>query len=156
MADNLTEPKPTTISKQDSPAVRLSKIRTAMVDTWLRNLTAETALPIIGHVLLGTSIAEEPELNKKEHYANIMGTEYNAESVVPCVVRVHDCSLKDIFGDETIQKVMDAIKKWLSNALTSKTEKVVARSLRLLVTHVPGPVDAVTFTLAWLKYVERT
>lgn len=127
-----------------------------MVDTWLRNLTAETALPIIGHVLLGAAIAEEAELNKKDHYVNIMGTEYNPRDVTPVVIQVFACSLKDIFSDETIQKVMEAIKKWLATAISDKVERVIARSLRLLVTYSTGAVDTVTFTLAWLKYTERT
>ena len=114
---------------------------------------AENALPIMGHVLLGHAIESGPaELNDKNNYVQLPeNSEYDPYNVNVRCVPLYVGSVGQLFSDDCITTVLSHIKRELTSALSDKNNKVVARSLRLLVTFKPTVATFdIQFTLMWL------
>jgi hypothetical protein len=130
-------------------------IQQALVDIWLKNLMVETALPLMGHVLLGQAIELMPELNKAEDCVN-WNTHEGVQDLAWRVRTVYHTPLSNLCLSTSIGCIITNIQHELRMDKVNRC-KTVVRSLRLAVQFTPPrPGDTyaaatVTFTLCWIR-----
>ena len=129
----------------------LLEARGAIIDTWIRNLTFDTAMPIIGHILLGMAL-DDKELSKEKHYAVIEDAQHNTNTKVEIRCRaVPWQSPVNMLNLSVIDQALKCIRSTVVELLEQYDIQVVGRSMRLTFIQTSGRSPELTGMLYWMQ-----